>query len=141
MSSNIEVKDKTKKYEMDMTSGPIMRKMLRFAVPVIFSGLLQLLFNAADIIVVGRFAGDEALAAVGASSAPLNLVVTLLIGISMGVNVTVARAYGAGREREINEAVHTAITLALIGGVLLEDHPLRPRRVHSRSGSADCSAS
>ncbi len=119
MSSNIEVKDKTKKYEMDMTSGPIMRKMLRFAVPVIFSGLLQLLFNAADIIVVGRFAGDEALAAVGASSAPLNLVVTLLIGISMGVNVTVARAYGAGREREISEAVHTAITLALIGGVIL----------------------
>ncbi|MBQ1353097.1 MAG: oligosaccharide flippase family protein, partial [Firmicutes bacterium] len=79
MSKEIETKDRSSKYEIDMTNGPILKKMLRFAIPVMFSGLLQLLFNAADIIVVGRFAGDEALAAVGASSSPVNLIVTLLI--------------------------------------------------------------
>ena len=119
MSKEIAVKDKSKKYEIDMTSGPILRKMLRFAIPVMFSGLLQLLFNAADIIVVGRFAGDEALAAVGASSSPVNLVVTLLIGMSTGVNVTVAKAFGGGREKDIHEAVHTSILLAIIGGFLM----------------------
>ena len=119
MTKDLVKKDKSKKYEIDMTNGPILRKMLRFAIPVMFSGLLQLLFNAADIIVVGRFAGDSALAAVGAASSPLNLVVTLLIGTSMGVNVTVAKAYGAGREKEIHDSVHTAILLAVIGGVIL----------------------
>ena len=119
MSEALEVKDKSKKYEIDMTNGPILKKMLRFAIPVMFSGLLQLLFNAADIIVVGRFAGDEALAAVGASSSPVNLIVTLLIGLSTGVNVTVAKAYGAGREKDISESVHTAILLAIIGGILM----------------------
>ncbi len=119
MSQEIEKKDRSSKYEIDMTSGPILKKMLRFAIPVMFSGLLQLLFNAADIIVVGRFAGDEALAAVGASSSPVNLIVTLLIGLSTGVNVTVAKAYGAGREKDIKEAVHTAILLAVIGGLAM----------------------
>ncbi|MBO5994563.1 MAG: MATE family efflux transporter [Firmicutes bacterium] len=119
MAKDLEASDKTKKYEIDMTEGPIFKKMLKFAIPVMFSGLLQLLFSAADIIVVGRFAGDEALAAVGASSSPVHLVVTLLIGLSMGVNVTTARAYGAGNPKEISESVHTAITLALIGGVIL----------------------
>ncbi|MBR6224390.1 MAG: MATE family efflux transporter [Firmicutes bacterium] len=119
MSEALEVKDKSKKYEIDMTEGSILKKMLRFAIPVMFTGLLQLLFNAADIVVVGRFAGDAALAAVGASSSPVHLVVTLLMGLSMGVNVTVARAFGAGRPKDIQEAVHTSITLALIGGVLM----------------------
>ena len=119
MAREIEIKDKPKKYEIDMTNGPIFKKMLKFAIPVMFSGLLQLLFSAADIIVVGRFAGDEALAAVGASSSPVHLVVTLLIGLSMGVNVTTARAYGAGKPKDISESVHTAITLALIGGFIL----------------------
>ena len=119
MSEELEIKDKSSKYEIDMTEGSILKKMLRFAVPVMFTGLLQLLFNAADIVVVGRFAGDAALAAVGASSSPVHLVVTLLMGLSMGVNVTVARAYGAGRPKDIQEAVHTSITLALIGGVLM----------------------
>ena len=119
MAREIEVKNKTKKYEIDMTNGPIIKKMLKFAIPVMLSGLLQLLFNAADIIVVGRFAGDEALAAVGASSSPVNLVVTLLIGLSTGVNVTVAKAYGAGREKDISDSVHTAILLAVIGGALM----------------------
>ena len=119
MAKNIEVRDRSSKYEIDMTNGPILKKMLRFAIPVMFSGLLQLLFNAADIIVVGKFAGDEALAAVGASSSPVNLIVTLLIGLSTGVNVTVAKAYGAGREKDISDSVHTAILLAIIGGFLM----------------------
>ena len=119
MSKEIETKDRSSKYEIDMTNGPILKKMLRFAIPVMFSGLLQLLFNAADIIVVGRFAGDEALAAVGASSSPVNLIVTLLIGLSTGVNVTVAKAYGAGREKDISDSVHTAMLLAVIGGILM----------------------
>lgn len=119
MAEDLTVKDRSSKYEIDMTEGPILKKMLKFAIPVMFSGLLQLLFNAADIIVVGRFAGDAALAAVGASSSPVHLVVTLLMGLSMGVNVTVARAYGAGRPKDIQEAVHTSVTLALIGGVLM----------------------
>ena len=119
MSKESETKDRSSKYEIDMTNGPILKKMLRFAIPVMFSGLLQLLFNAADIIVVGRFAGDEALAAVGASSSPVNLIVTLLIGLSTGVNVTVAKAYGAGREKDISDSVHTAMLLAVIGGILM----------------------
>lgn len=119
MSKDLIKKEKTKKYEIDMTEGPILKKMLRFAIPVMFTGLLQLLFNAADIIVVGRFAGDAALAAVGAAGSPVHLVVTLLLGLSMGVNVVVAKAFGAGREKDIHEAVHTSILLAVIGGILM----------------------
>ena len=119
MDKDSNIKDRSSKYEINMTEGPILKKMLRFAVPVMLSGLLQLLFNAADIIVVGRFAGDEALAAVGAAGSPVNLIITLLIGLSTGVNVTVARACGAGREKDISDSVHTAILLALIGGAAM----------------------
>lgn len=119
MSEQLEIKDKSSKYEIDMTQGPILKKMLRFAIPVMFSGLLQLLFNATDIIVVGRFAGDESLAAVGASGSAVHLVITLLVGLSAGVNVTVARAYGSGNEKDIHDAVHTSISLAIIGGVIM----------------------
>ena len=118
MPESVEIK-KTNKYEIDMTEGPIFKKMLKFALPLMFSGLLQLLFSAADIIVVGRFAGDEALAAVGAAGSAVYLVVTVLIGLSMGVNVTVARAYGANSDKDIHEAVHTSICLAVIGGVIM----------------------
>ena len=99
-----------------MTNGPLAKKMLKFAIPLMLSGLLQLLFNAADIVVCGRFAGDEALAAVGAATSPVHLVTTLLIGLSSGVNVTVAKAVGSGRTKDIHESIHTSMLLAIICG-------------------------
>ncbi len=108
-----------KKYEMDMCNGSIVKKMLLFAVPLIFSSILQLLFNAADIVVVGRFDGDDSLAAVGSTSSLINLLTNLFIGLSIGANVLVARYFGAKKEDELQETVHTAMTISLIGGVLL----------------------
>ncbi len=80
-----------------MCSGPILGKLLTFTIPLIFSGILQLLFNAADVIVVGRFAGSQSLAAVGSTTALINLMINIFIGLSVGVNVIVARYYGAKR--------------------------------------------
>lgn len=110
---------KAKVYEMDMCSGPIFVKIVVFAIPLILSGILQLLFNAADIIVVGRFAGSESLAAVGSTSALINLLVNVFIGLSVGANVMVARFYGAGQQRDLEETVHTAMVMAAAGGVFL----------------------
>lgn len=109
----------TKKYEMDMCSGPILRKMIVFAVPLMCSGILQLLFNAADVIVVGRFAGDNSLAAVGSTTALINLLTNLFIGLSVGGNVLVARYYGAKQEKELKDTIHTAIMLSIICGIFL----------------------
>ena len=109
----------SKRYEMDMCSGPIFIKIVIFAVPLILSGILQLLFNAADIIVVGRFAGSESLAAVGSTSALINLLVNVFIGLSVGANVLVARYFGAQQMRDLEETVHTAMFMAGAGGVLL----------------------
>lgn len=102
-----------------MCSGPLFGKILKFAVPLILSGILQLLFNAADIIVVGRFSGNHALAAVGSTSALINLLVNLFIGISVGASVLAGRYYGAGKAREMHETVHTAMFTALAGGCLM----------------------
>lgn len=102
-----------------MTNGPLVGKIIRFAIPLALSGILQLLFNAADIIVAGRFAGSQALAAVGSTSALINLIVNLFIGLSIGVNVLVARYYGAGNRKDLYETVHTAVLLSLISGVAL----------------------
>ncbi len=106
-------------YEIDMCSGPLFGKILRFAVPLILSGVLQLLFNAADIIVVGRFTGSDALAAVGSTSSLINLLVNLFIGVSVGANVMAARYYGSGSEEEMFQTVHTAILTALVGGCFM----------------------
>lgn len=106
-------------YEIDMTSGSVLKKLLLFTLPLMLSGMLQLLFNAADIIVVGRFAGDNSLAAVGANSALINLLTNLFIGLSVGANVMAARAHGAGHDKELSETVHTSILLGLFSGVLL----------------------
>ena len=108
-----------KKYEMDMCSGSILKKMLLFSLPLMCSGILQLLFNAADIIVVGRFAGSEALAAVGSTSSLINFLVNLFIGLSVGANVLVARFYGAGQKKELSEMVHTAVLTSVVGGFAL----------------------
>lgn len=109
----------SKKYEMDMCNGPLLGKIILYSVPLMLSGILQLLFNAADIVVVGRFAGNHALAAVGSTSSLINLLVNLFIGLSVGANVLVARFYGGGKDRDISETVHTAVLTALAGGLLL----------------------
>lgn len=109
----------TKTYEMDMCHGPLFRKILVFTLPLILSGILQLLFNAADVIVVGQFAGSESLAAVGSTSSLTNLLVNLFIGLSVGVNVLVARFYGARQEQEAQETVHTAVVISVLGGIVL----------------------
>lgn len=109
----------TKKYEIDMCNGPILKKMLLFAVPLMFSSILQLLFNAADIVVVGKFAGDDSLAAVGATSSLINLLTNLFIGLSIGANVLVAKFFGAKRDNELSDTVHTAMTVSFISGILL----------------------
>ncbi len=109
----------SKQYEIDMVNGALLGKMLRFYFPLMFSGILQLLFNAADVIVVGRFAGSNALAAVGSTSSLINLLTNLFIGLSVGVNVLVAHFYGAKQKRELTDMVHTAVLTSLIGGFLL----------------------
>ena len=110
---------KTNKYEIDMCNGSIMDKLISFSLPLMVSSILQLMFNAVDIIVVGRFSGSQALAAVGSTTALINIFTNLFIGISLGANVLAARYFAAGREKEMSEAVHTAITLALISGVMM----------------------
>lgn len=106
-------------YEIDMCSGAILPKLLRFSIPLMASSVLQLLFNAADIAVVGRFAGDNSLAAVGSNSAIINLLVNVFIGMSVGANILAARCCGANQKEELRETVHTAMLLGLIGGIFL----------------------
>ena len=110
---------KTQKYEMDMCSGSILKKILLFTLPLMCSSLLQLLFNAADIIVVGRFAGDNSLAAVGSTSSLINLLTNFFMGLSVGANVLVARFFGARNQKDLTETVHTAMTLSLYSGAIL----------------------
>lgn len=102
-----------------MTHGPLLGKIVRFAIPLAISGILQLLFNAADIIVVGRFSGSQALAAVGSTSALINLIVNLFIGLSVGTNVLVAQYYGAGKQSDLQETVHTSVASSLVFGAFL----------------------
>ena len=105
---------------MDMTHGPLLGKILWFSLPLMASNILQLLFNAADVVVVGRFAGYTSLAAVSSTVSLINLFITLLMGLSVGVNVVIARYLGlTGHTREITRALHTAVLLALTCGVLL----------------------
>lgn len=104
---------------MDMTEGPLLTKVLFFALPIMLSGVLQLLFNAADTIVVGRFAGNEALAAVGSVGSLNNMIISLFVGLSVGVNVLVARFTGAREDVSVSETVHTAVLLSIAGGALL----------------------
>ena len=111
--------EKSKKYEMDMCNGSILKKMLLFAFPLMCSSMLQLLFNAADIVVVGRFAGDNSLAAVGSTSSLINLLTNLFVGLSIGANVLVAQYYGAKKEKDLNETVHTSMLISVFSGIIL----------------------
>lgn len=106
-----------KKNNIDMLNGPIASSIILFAIPMLLSGLLQILFNAADTIVVGRFAGHTSMAAIGSTGSITNLLVNLFMGISIGVNVVVARSVGMKDERGVDRAVHTAITLSFLSGV------------------------
>lgn len=110
---------KKNKYEIDMCNGTLMDKLIVFAVPLMISGVLQLMFNAVDIIVVGQYSGSQSLAAVGSTTALINIFTNLFIGISMGVNVLAARFYAAGQDQQMSETVHTAILVALISGVIM----------------------
>ena len=110
---------KKNKYEIDLCNGSIMDKLISFSLPLMLSGILQLMFNAVDIVVVGRFSGSQALAAVGSTTALINIFTNLFIGISLGANVLAARFYASGKEKEMSETVHTAITLALISGIIM----------------------
>ena len=107
------------KYEIDMCNGTIMDKLISFSLPLMLSGILQLLFNAVDIVVVGRFTGSQALAAVGSTTALINLFINLFIGVSLGANVLAARYYAAGKQKEMSETVHTAMMFALISGCVM----------------------
>ena len=110
---------KNNKYEIDMCNGTIMDKLISFALPLMISGMLQLMFNAVDIIVVGRFTGSQALAAVGSTTALICTFTNLFIGVSLGGNVLAARFYASGKTKEMSETVHTAILLALISGIAM----------------------
>ncbi len=120
MEQEVELKKKNRtKNEIDMCNGPILKKMLIFTLPLMCSSMLQLLFNAADIIVVGRFAGDVALAAVGSTTSLVLLLSNLFIGLSVGANVLAARYFGAQRGNELSKSVHTALLLSMISGIIL----------------------
>lgn len=108
-----------KGYEMDMCSGSILKKMLLFTIPLMCSSILQLLFNAADVVVVGRYAGDNSLAAVGSNTSLINLLMNLFVGLSIGANVVAARFYGAKQEQELKKTVHTAMLLSIYSGIIL----------------------
>ena len=107
-----------KKYEIDMCNGPLLKKIIIFSVPLVLSGILQLFYNAADIIVVGRFGGNSALAAVGATASLTHLIVNLFLGLSIGSSVVAAQYIGAQDNEKIHKTVHTTIALSLISGLL-----------------------
>lgn len=109
--------EKTK--EIDMTEGPLFRKIVAFSLPLMLSGVLQLLFNAADTVVVGRWASDTAMAAVGSTGALINLIVNMLIGLSVGTSVATAYFYGADREKDVSETIHTSVVISLVGGIVV----------------------
>ena len=102
-----------------MCSGPLWSKILLFALPLMASSILQLLFNAADVVVVGQFVGKEALAAVGSNTSLINLMINLFVGLSVGTNVVVARDIGAGRHDNVSRSIHTSVALSLVSGVVM----------------------
>ena len=110
---------KYSKYEIDMCNGPLFMKILTFSIPLMLSGILQLLYNAADVIVVGRYAGSTALAAVGSTGSLTNLIISVFMGLSVGTSVIVAQYYGAEKWDNVSKVVHTAIATSIVSGVLV----------------------
>lgn len=105
------------RYEIDMTRGPLFGKLISFSVPLMLTGILQLLYNAADMIVVGKYGSDTSLAAVGSTGSLINLIVNVLMGMSVGAGVVVANAIGAGNREKASRATHTAIFISVIFGI------------------------
>lgn len=108
-----------KRKALDMTNGPFLKKIFIFALPLMATGLLQLLYNSADTAIVGKFAGSEALAAVGSTGSLINLIINVFIGLSMGSGVMVARHIGAGDEKRVSKCVHTAMLLGFVSGIIV----------------------
>lgn len=104
-------------YEMNMTEGPLLGKILRFSLPLALTGILQLLYNAADVVVVGQYVGSQALAAVSSTGSLVNLIVSVFSGLSLGTSVAVAQGFGAGKKEDAGRTVHTSIAVALLGGI------------------------
>lgn len=109
----------SRRHEIDMCNGPLFWKIVQFALPLVLTGIMQLLYNAADVIVVGRFAGETALAAVGSTSSLINLIVNLFMGMSSGSNVAIAHRYGAGNVSGVKDVLHTSVALSLISGIVV----------------------
>lgn len=105
--------------QIDLTSGNLLKKIIVFSIPVMLSGVLQLLFNTCDLIVVGKFAGDDSLAAVGSTGSLINLIINLFMGVSVGANVTVARSIGKKDYEECKRLVHTSILFSIFAGIVL----------------------
>lgn len=108
-----------KRNEIDMTHGPMGVNILHFAIPFMFASIMNLLFNAADVIVVGKFAGDHAQAAVTSTTSLINLLINVFLGLGVGVNVVVAQALGGGEKSRVNSVVHTAVAVGLVSGTFL----------------------
>ena len=108
-----------RKNEIDMLHGPLAGKIIRFALPLAASSMLQQLFNAADIAVIGRFVGKNAMAAVGSNSPVVGLLVNLFVGISVGANVVISGYTGQGNAKKIEEAVHTALLFSVLSGLFV----------------------
>ena len=108
-----------RRFRGNMLEGPLLPSIIQYTIPIILTSILQLLFNAADLVVVGQFCGSASVAAVGATGSVTNLIITLFVGLSSGAGVTVAQAIGSGDQREIQRTVHTALPIAMLGGVIL----------------------
>ena len=107
------------KKKVDMTEGPFLKKMIFFAIPLIFTGLLQSLYNAADLIVVGMFKGDTAVAAIGSTGALTNLIVGLFMGLSVGAGVLVAHYIGAKEIEDARKVLHSSVIVSAVLGVVI----------------------
>ena len=114
---------KRKQTTLDMTKGSILKNLIVFAIPLALTSLLQLLFNAADIIVIGQFSdpsiATNAVASIGASNPVVNLLVNFFLGLSVGATVLIAKYFGANREKDLSETVHTAIVVSIVTGLIL----------------------
>lgn len=109
----------SKNYTMNLCEGSILNKLLLFSLPLMASSMLQLLFNAADVVVVGQFAGKNSLAAVGSNGSIINLLTNIFMGLSVGANVLVARYFAAKKEEKLRKTVHTAITISIVCGIVM----------------------
>ena len=107
-----------KNNEMDLTTGPLFKKLIIFSLPIFLSLILQIFYNSADLAIIGQFAGDLSLAAVGSTSSVTALLVNLFMGLSIGTNIIVARSIGAKNSESISKAVHTSLILSVILGVI-----------------------